>query len=459
MERLIHWRCMMRRSPAIVVVIIVGMALSGAWMARAAEGAEEKDGAVKVRAGLKAEGLRLSDKDRAWWEDAKFGMFIHWGLYAIPGQGEWYMYQSKIPAAEYAKLADQFVPKNYDAEQWVKVAQSAGMRYMVMTARHHDGFAMWDSASSYGEFCSTKSAAKRDFIKEYVDACHKAKMPVGIYYSPMDWRFPGYFKPKELPENAQLMKNYGKIDIVWYDGAWLAHSGTNEAAAWLWEPIKLNQMVRKYQAEAVISPRSGWEGDFDTSEGGYEVTGPIREFPWEKCLNLNSTSSWGYNESRKNQTLGLDGAVRMLVNVVDRGGNMLLNSGPDRDGVIPPAQVKCLEEVGKWMEKYGESIYGTRSGPFQPVDKVYGSTHKGKTVYVHVLSWNDNETLTLPALQEKVKACALMGADAVAYEQTDKGIEVTVPRGKRQRPITVIEMTLDRAPAKIVGNAVTGDGK
>jgi alpha-L-fucosidase len=234
----------------------------------------EKYGGVKGDKGIIAPELNLSAEQMKWWQDSKFGMFIHWGLYAIEGKGEWAMFNNKIPAEEYAKLAEKFNPQHFDATAWANVAKEAGMKYMVLTARHHDGFALWNSPSSYLHFNSFETASHRDFVKEYTEACRKAGLAVGLYYSPMDWRFPGYFKPKELVENAglmkkqgygqveELMKNYGKIDILWYDGGWLAHTGTDADAAWFWEPVKLNKMVRQYQRNVVISPRSGWEGDF-----------------------------------------------------------------------------------------------------------------------------------------------------------------------------------------------------
>jgi len=407
----------------------------------------------RSRDGVKCEALRLSNQDMAWWCGARFGMFIHWGLYAIPAKGEWLMHFSKVPAEEYARLADEFIPQYFDAAEWVRIAHDAGMRYMVLTARHHDGFALWDSPSAYKGFCSTRTAAHRDFVAEYVNACHERDMPVGLYYSPMDWRFPAYFKAKELPDNAalmkaqcygqveELMKNYGRIDILWYDGAWLAHQGTDADAAWLWEPVKLNTMVRKYQPKVVISPRSGWEGDFRCDEGGREVAGPIVGFPWEKCLNLNQPS-WGYNAVQ--DLMSRDAIIRMLVNVVGRGGNVLLNVGPDRDGVIPSAHAERLHEVGAWLDRYGESIYGTRPGPFQPVDNCYCSTHAGKTVYVHVLAWDDEKTLSLPPLAATVTSCSAMSGPAVPCRQTDRGIKLTVPPERRQYPVTVIKLTLDR---------------
>jgi alpha-L-fucosidase len=403
--------------------------------------------------GIRCDELRLSDRDMAWWRDAKFGMFIHWGLYAIPAKSEWYMHFGKVPAEEYARLADEFVPRHFDAAEWVRIAQEGGMQYMVLTARHHDGFALWDSPSSYGDFCSARAAARRDFVAEYARACHDAGMRCGLYYSPMDWRFPAYFRAKELPENAALMKaqchgqveelmsGYGRIDVLWYDGAWLAHEGTDSDAAWLWEPLKLNRMVRRHQPTVIISPRSGWEGDFQCDEGGAEVTGPIVKCSWEKCLNLNRPS-WGYNAEQ--DLMSCDEVTRMLVNVVGRGGNMLLNVGPDRDGVIPPSHVERLREVGAWLDRFGESIYGTSPGPFEPVDDAYVSTQKGSRVYVHVLAWPEGEALTFPPLPRKVTACRLMAGEALPCRQTDAAVEVTVPQAARGGPCTVIEFTLNR---------------
>lgn len=161
----------------------------------------------KSLGGVKHPGLRLEEEDLAWWRAAKFGMFIHWGLYSILGRGEWVMHNERIPAEEYRKLAEEFNPKAFDADRWAAIAKDAGTRYMVMVARHHDGFALWDSPGSYQDFTSVKTAAKRDFVKEYVEACRRADLRVGLYYSLMDWRFPGYFRPRELLENALLMKN------------------------------------------------------------------------------------------------------------------------------------------------------------------------------------------------------------------------------------------------------------
>ncbi|MBB5351474.1 hypothetical protein HNR46_001711 [Haloferula luteola] len=381
----------------------------------------------KSRDSLQDASLKLSPADLKPWRDAKFGMFIHWGLYAIPARGEWVMHHEAIPAEEYAKLAEEFVPKHFDANAWATAAIAGGMRYAVLTTRHHDGFALWDSDASEGGFCSTKTAAKRDFVAEYVTAFRKAGLAVGLYYSPMDWRFPGYFNPKELPENAarmkaqaygqirELMSHYGKIDILWYDGGWLAHQGTDADAAWLWEPIPLNAMVRKLQPTIAINPRSGWEGDFQCDEGGHTVTGPILDEPWEKCLNLNQTS-WGFN-TRQN-LMAKSSILRMLIDVVGRGGNLLLNVGPDRNGVIPSTHVERLQEVGAWLEKNGEAIYGTNAGPIQPVDDRCVSTHSGSRVFLHLLDPKNPEALHIPLAGLSVASCKRLHGAPVAFTQT-----------------------------------------
>jgi alpha-L-fucosidase len=373
----------------------------------------------------------LSAKVIDKWQDLKFGMFIHWGLYAINGRGEWAMFNEKISTEEYAKLAQQFNPQSYDAKLWASIAKKAGMKYMVLTTRHHDGFALWNSPASYNDFNTYETASKRDFVSEYTKACRQAGLKVGLYYSPMDWRFPGYFNAKELPENAGLMKtqaygqleelmsNYGKVDILWYDGGWLAHKGSDADAAWLWEPVKLNTMVRELQPKVIFNPRSGVDGNFICNEGGAPLTGPIVNTPWEKCLTLNR-NSWGFNFNVNNMTAAE--VVNMLVNTVDRGGNMLLNVGPDANGVIPPAQVEILEQVGRWMNVYGQSIYGTNAGPFQPVDGVYGSVNKGNKIFIHLLK-NDGK-LVLPPLDKKILACSQLNGSALNFSQNKDGITI-----------------------------------
>jgi alpha-L-fucosidase len=394
--------------------------------------------------------LLLPEKKMTWWRDAKFGVFVHWGLYAIPGRGEWYMFNEKVAPEDYARLATEFHPRHYDPNSWARLAKTAGARYMLMTARHHDGFALWDSPASYGHYDAVHSAAHRDLIAPYVKAVRREGLRVGLYYSPLDWRFPAYFHPKELPDNAalfkrqtyaqieELMRHYGHIDILWWDGGWLAHTGTDADAAWFWEPDKLNRMVRKYQPDIVINPRSGWQGDFDVQEGDAPITGPIRARPWEKTFSINH-GGWGYTPETNVMTT--DQVVRLLVDAVVRNGNMLANVGPDRDGVIPPKQTETLKGVGAWLKRHGPAVYGTRPGPLQPVDGVYGATAAGDSVFVHIVGWPADE-LALPPLPRKVVDARNLSGDTVKWTSDADGHRLSVPPSSRGSAVTVVELRL-----------------
>jgi alpha-L-fucosidase len=393
--------------------------------------------------------LLLPDKAMRWWRDAKFGVFVHWGLYAIPARGEWYMNNEKVSPEAYAKLAAEFNPHHYDPDSWARLAKTAGARYMVLTARHHDGFALWDSPASHGHFDAMHSAAHRDLVAPFVTAVRRQGLRVGLYYSPLDWRFPAYFHPRELPENAalfkrqtygqveELMRRYGHIDILWWDGGWLAHKGTDADAAWFWEPDKLNRMVRRYQPEIVINPRSGWQGDYDVEEGGGAIKGPIRARPWEKTFSLNS--AWGYTP--ENNVMSVDQVVRLLADAIVRNGNVLANVGPDREGVIPPRQTETLKGVGLWLERHGRAVYGTRPGPLQPVDGDYGMTTAGDSAFVHVVGWPADE-LRLPPLPRKVVGARNLSGDVVRWTADAQGHALSAPPSSRGSAVTVIELRL-----------------
>ncbi len=349
----------------------------------------------KSLGGMRSPELTLPASKKKWWRDCKVGMFIHWGLYSILGHGEWARFNERIPDAEYEALTERFDGSGCDMREWASLAKDMGARYMVMVARHHDGFALWDSPGSYKSFTSMNSAAHRDFIREYTDACREAGLYTGIYYSNMDWRYPGYFDPEGKPESAGLMKQqaydqvrelcsrYGKVDILWYDGSWLAHKGSDTSAAWLWEPVKLNTMARSYNPDMLINPRSGWEGDFYCDEGSREIKGNIIPVPWEKSMCICSGSSWGWIPN--DPPTPLAGLITMLVNVITRDGNLLLNFGPRGDGSIPEDVAARARELGAWLRENAEAVYGTRGGPVQPVDRVFGTAFREKTVYFHIL--------------------------------------------------------------------------
>ena len=423
----------------------------------------------KSLGGVKCEGLKLEPHDLQWWRDAKIGMFIHWGLYSILGRGEWVRHNEKLPKEEYEGLAQEFDPQGFSMDEWAELAADFGAKYMVMVARHHDGFALWDSPGSYEGFTTAKTASKRDFVKEYTDACRKADLRVGLYYSPMDWRFPGYFDAAGLPDNAALMKKqcyeqveelcskYGTVDILWYDGGWLAHKGSDTSSAWFWEPAKLNTMVRKYQPKAVINPRSGWEGDFYCDEGSHAVKGGIIPVPWEKNMCVCSGSSWGWMAD--DPVTGFDDLIRMMVNVVCRDGNWLLNIGPDRNGKVSDEIVERMREIGAWLRENGESIYGTRGGIFEPLDDVYGSTYKGNSVYLHIIDSKAFAAVNLPAIDERVVACNILNGAPCEFIQDESGIRLILPDGLPDAPDIIVKLEMDRGIVRAEQEQIYFTGK
>ena len=404
-----------------------------------------------------------------WWRDAKFGMFIHFGLYAIPGRGEWVQWNEQIPVNEYAKLADQFIPTNFTPDSWAQLAKAAGAKYVVLTSRHHDGFALFDDGTN--TFTSVESAAHRDFVAEYVKAVRAAGLRVGLYYSPLDWRFPGYIMPDLQRQSAEAMReqyhrqveellsNYGKIDVLWFDGGetdWLSFGGDWNGAEWKkrpkglhyqggfnWQHDQVYAMLRRLQPDILINGRADMAEDFHSREG-YGALGDFdNQHPWELCVTI--AGAWGYQPNMKPKPL--KDYIQLLAKVAGRDGNLLLNVGPDRNGHVDESQADRLREIGGWLGKYGESIYATRGGPFLPGD--WGaSTHRDKTIYVHVLKW-PGDKLVLPALPAKiVRASALTGGEA-SFTQAENGVEISVPAAARDEMDTIIALQLDSSAETI----------
>lgn len=410
----------------------------------------------KSLGGLRCPELNLTEEDMQWWRDAKIGMFIHWGLYSILGRGEWVRHNEQIPWDEYCALADEFDPKDFDIHEWTDLAKEFGANYTVMVTRHHDGFALWDSPGSYQGFTSYNTASKRDFVKEYTEAAREAGLRVGLYYSPMDWRFPGYFDPKgeKNPANREsalfmkkqtydqveeLCSKYGPIDILWYDGAWLAHSGSDTTSSWLWEPVKLNQMARKYNPKMIMNPRSGWEGNFYCDEGSHEITGGIVPVPWEKNMCVCSGTSWGW--MAEDPVSDFNWLIKMIVDVVCRDGNMLMNIGPDRNGHVPPAVVQRMREIGAWLRENGETIYKTRGGPIEPVDHVYGTTYRDNQVFLHITDTKAFRETKIPNLPYTIISCTYKG-QPVPFCQEEDQLKITLPENLPQEADTIVKMVL-----------------
>ncbi len=320
----------------------------------------------------------------AWWREAKFGMFIHWGIYSIPARGEWVMFCERIPKEKYKKFAKKFNPKNYNPDQWAEIAKEGGMKYIVLTTRHHDGFSLFDSKVS--DFTAPKYI-NRDLVAEFVKSCRKFGLKIGFYYSLCDWRYDAFFNGPEKDPHAwnqlveyvhtqvkELMTNYGEIDILWYDGA-----GPYKVEHWQSE--KLNKIVRELQPHIIINDRSLLPEDFSTPE--QHITPSDRD--WETCMTLND--HWGYCKYDDNYKTAKQ-VIMNLVRCASYGGNYLLNVGPKPDGKIPVKCIKILKEVGAWLKIYGESIYGTERTNFDWYNFHPGFiTKKGNKLYLHIFYW------------------------------------------------------------------------
>ena len=380
----------------------------------------------------------------SWWQEARFGMFIHWGVYSIPGRGEWLMYQEHVPFSEYKLLADQFNPKEYDPKDWVAKAKAAGMKYVVLTTRHHDGFCLFDSKVS--DFTSVKTGAKRDLVKEFADACHAAGMRMGFYYSLQDWHFPGVLpqgstlKPetmKLLADQAysqihELLSNYGKVDILWFDG--LTVDGPEG-----WRSKELLGLARKLQPDILINDRAGLPGDFGTPEN----TVAAQSRPWESCFCMNRT--WGYAPHDRNYKPVAE-ILRLLASCSSQGGNFLLNVSPDGNGKLPDEQIEILNQIGKWMDVNGKAFYGAGPSPIVAPNLGMVSMVKEK-VYLLIQRW-PGSMVPLAWCGSKVKsACLPANGQYARIEQ--KGDCVWL-HDLPQKPIdpfwNVIELTFEGKP-------------
>ena len=381
-----------------------------------------------------------------WFDQARFGMFIHWGVYSIPARGEWVRYVERIPAKEYEKLAQKFNPKRYNPEEWVTLAQEAGMRYMVLTTRHHDGYSLFNTQVS--DFTAPKTAAKRDLIAEYVDACRKKGMRIGFYYSLLDWRYQAYFDgPQKNPDGwaefrdyvhtqvKELCTNYGKIDVMWYDGAW----------PWKpedWKSAELNAMVRKLQPGILINNRSGLPEDFGTPEQKIEPSKETERM-WETCMTMND--NWGYSAADQNWK-SVRQLIVNLVRCARDGGNYLLNVGPKPDGTIPQPSVTRLKEIGKWIKVNGESVYGSERCNLSG-GMIGMTTAKGTTAYLHVFRWPSKE-ITIASVKNKIESAKLLAtSEEVQVSQVKDRVFLKNLRTEAPDPYnSVIAMKLDGKP-------------
>ena len=368
---------------------------------------------------------------RTWFQDAKFGMFIHWGTYSVLEDGEWVMEVRKVPISEYEKLPPRFNPERFNAAEWVALAKASGMNYITITSKHHDGFAMFDSKVSDWTIVK-RTPWKKDPLRMLADECHKQGIHLSFYYSQLDWHHPDYFPRGRTghaagrPENGdwnkyldhqdaqlrELLTNYGEIGGIWFDGWWDKPDAN-------WRLDRTYQLIHSLQPQTLVGnnhhqlPKPGediqmFEKDLPgKNTAGFNAEAKIGELPLETAETINT--SWGYNASDHNFKSTRD-LVQYLVRAAGNNANFLLNIGPRPDGTIQPEFVERLQQMGEWLAKNGESIYGTRGGPI--ASHPWGvTTQKGNKVYVHVLDWPD-PVLLLPALSKRV---------AAAYTLNDHG--------------------------------------
>ena len=393
--------------------------------------------------GLKATSAtarELTDDERmAWWREARFGMFIHWGLYAVPagewngkpvgGIGEWIMNRGKIPLADYSKLVDQFNPVKYDAAEWVRIAKDAGMKYIVITSKHHDGFCLWDSKHTEYDIASTPYG--KDLLKPLAEECRKQGLKMCFYHSIMDWQhknyepLPGWDKNRQGHEGGyekyvtymksqlkELVKDYGPLGVMWFDGEW-EKTWTHAHG------IDLYDYVRSLQPDILINNRvdkgrrgmegmnkgGEFRGDFGTPEQQIPAKG-VPGVDWESCMTMNHT--WGFKKSDHGWKSSRD-LIRKLIDIASKGGNFLLNVGPTGEGEIPGPSVERLAAMGRWMKVNGEAVYGTTASPFGKVSFGRVTAKPGK-LYLHVFDWPQGGTFELAGMASPVKKAYLLAS-------------------------------------------------
>jgi alpha-L-fucosidase len=403
---------------------------------------------------------REHDERMAWFREARFGMFIHWGLYAIPAgewngetkHAEWIRHSAKIPLVEYEKFVSQFNPTNFNANAWARLAKHAGMKYLVITSKHHDGFCLWDSKLTDFDVMSTPF--KRDILKELKRACGRQGIRFATYHSIMDWHHPDYLPRRDWElanrpagdadfsryqtylhgQLRELRRGY-RPAILWFDGEW--ENTWNHQMG-----IELYDYVLQLDPEIIINNRvdkgrSGMqgltrEGDFRGDFGTPEQEIPPKGLPgvdWESCMTMND--HWGWNKNDKNWKSTQD-LVRKLIDIASKGGNFLLNIGPKADGTFPDEAVERLEGIGRWMDKNSESIYGTQASPFDslPWGRCTRKVSRGSTtLYLHVFDWPKNGELLVPGLRNNTaQAYLLANRLALAVGYSPEGLTITVPQ-------------------------------
>jgi alpha-L-fucosidase len=389
----------------------------------------------------------------AWWREARFGLFVHWGPVSLTGQEiSWSRANSNTncpnngptPADVYDHLYERFNPTNFDAREWARIARSAGMKYVVLTAKHGDGFLLWNSQVDGYNISATPF--RRDVCAELARAVRHENLKIGWYFSEMDWRDPDCrstnndrFNRKYQAELRELLANYGKISVLWFD---------TDGRPAMWDPTTTYALVRGLQPQILINNRLqmgsfeewGHQGRLLTNEDFFTPEQRIGVYndttPWETCMTIGTQWAWKPDDQLKSSAE----VIHILAQCVGGDGNLLLDVGPMPDGRIEPRQVDVLRQVGEWLKPNGESIYGTRGGPWKPT-KAIASTRKGNVVYLHVLHW-DGGAVELPALPPLIKSASLLNGRPVQWSQRDGTLTISAPPEARDPNDTVVKLKL-----------------
>jgi alpha-L-fucosidase len=413
-----------------------------------------------------------------WWRDARFGMFIHWGLYSVPAgewngntsHAEWIRTTAQIPLEEYNKFVGQFNPEKFNADEWVKMAKDAGMKYITITTKHHDGFCLFDSKETDFDIMSTPF--KRDIMKEMAAACQKYGVTMCWYHSIMDWHHPDYLPRRDWEKDRsadsadydryitylknqlkELITNYGKIGVLWFDGEWES-TWTHERG------LDLYNYVKSLQPDIIINNRvdvgrggmgglnkeGGYVGDFGTPEQEIPATG-IEGVDWESCMTMND--HWGYNKTDKNFKTSED-LVRKLIDIASKGGNFLLNVGPTSEGLFPQESIERLKEIGEWMKVNGDAIYGTQASPFKelPWGRCTRKADGSNTIlYLHVFNWPADGKLQISGLGNKIKKISqLSSGNSLGFTQKEGEVSVDLTKAVQDKFATVLLVQIKGKP-------------
>lgn len=421
------------------------------------------------------------DARMAWFRDSRFGLFIHWGLYSVPAgewkgktnYGEWFLEETHMPVSEYEKFAPKFNPVKFNAREWVRMAKDAGMKYIVITSKHHDGFAIYRSQVT--DWCIKSTPFDRDPLKELADACREAGLRLCLYHSIMDWHHPDWGTRRAWNDKAtgepdmdryipfmkaqlkELLTGYGPLGILWFDGEW--------ESPWTHERgVDLYNYVRSLQPTIIINNRVGKGragmagmdkgeqrvGDYGTPEQEIPPTGFGSGVDWESCMTMNN--HWGFNKHDQNWKSSTN-LIRNLIDCASKGGNYLLNVGPTAEGLFPQASIDRLADIGRWMKVNSQAIYGTSASPFK--DSPWGRTTKkrvreGTRLYLHVFNWPDNGNLLIASLKNAPSEAYLLSDPAhnrLRVEKQVDGVRVTLPMDAPDRVSTTLVLQFASDPA------------